>query len=112
MEARAARVRAKRRHEPKWKNPPVRIEPWECIVCDSCLRACPPQFGAIFNDGIDVKVIPELCSGCNRCIPACPMDCIYPDEEWEPTPLDRWRLAGGSGDPYLAVRRFGSRAAD
>ena len=43
-----------------------------CINCDTCLRHCPPQFGAIFNHGIDVIIIPELCSGCGKCLPRVP----------------------------------------
>jgi H+/Na+-translocating ferredoxin:NAD+ oxidoreductase subunit B len=103
---RAERVRTRERDE-RWKNPPVRIEKWECIVCDSCMRECPPQFGAIFNDGIDVKVVPELCSGCNRCIAVCPVDCIYPDPEWRPTEEAEpqlWDYAGGGADPYVSPR--------
>jgi Na+-translocating ferredoxin:NAD+ oxidoreductase subunit B len=105
---RAERVRTRERDE-RWKNPPVRIEKWECIVCDSCMRECPPQFGAIFNDGIDVKVIPELCSGCNRCVAVCPVDCIYPDPEWRPTEETEpqlWEYAGGNADPYVHARSF------
>ena len=64
---------------PKWQSPPLRIEMSECINCDACLRHCPPQFGAIFNHGIDVIIVPELCSGCGKCLPpVCPVDCIYP----------------------------------
>jgi Na+-translocating ferredoxin:NAD+ oxidoreductase subunit B len=103
---RAERVRTREREE-RWKNPPVRIEKWECIVCDSCMRECPPQFGAIFNDGIDVKVVPELCSGCNRCIAVCPVDCIYPDPEWRPTEEAEpqlWDYAGSGADPYVSPR--------
>ena len=103
---RAERVRTQER-EARWKNPPVRIEKWECIVCDSCMRECPQQFGAIFNDGIDVKVVPELCSGCNRCIAVCPVDCIYPDPEWRPTEETEpqlWDYAGGGADPYVNAR--------
>jgi electron transport complex protein RnfB len=48
---------------PKWKNVPLRIEMSECINCDACLRHCPTQFGAIFNHGADVVIVPELCSG-------------------------------------------------
>ena len=55
----------------------------ECINCDACLRHCPSHFGAIFNHGPDVVIIPELCSGCDKCLPACPVDCIYPFPEWE-----------------------------
>jgi len=106
MDARQARIARRERDEPKWKNPPVRIEKWECIVCDSCMRACPPKFGAIYNDGIDVKVIPELCSGCNRCIRVCPMDCIYPDPDWQPAPEHLWEYPGTGADPYLNIRTF------
>ena len=70
-----------RTRNPKWKNAPVRIEMLECINCDACLRHCPTQFGAIFNHGPDVVIIPELCSGCDKCLPACPVNCIYPFPE-------------------------------
>ena len=72
-----------RQRNPKWRNAPVRIEMSECINCDACLRHCPPQFGAIFNHGPDVVIVPELCSGCDKCLPACPVNCIYPFPEWE-----------------------------
>ena len=85
---------------PKWQNVPLRIEMSECINCDACLRHCPEQFGAIFNHGIDVIIIPELCSGCDKCVPACPVDCIYPDPEWKPAPGDWWQHPGNPGDPY------------
>ena len=70
------RISTRKRNE-KWRNLPVRIEMSERINCDACLRACPPHFGAIFNHGADVVIIPELCSGCDKCLPACPVDCIY-----------------------------------
>src|SRR5204863_22796 len=48
----------------------------ECINCDTCLRHCPPQFGAIFNHGTDVTILPELCSGCGKSLPpVCPAFC-------------------------------------
>lgn len=103
--ARALRIETRTSARAKWKNPPVRIEGWECIACDACMRECPPQFGAIFNDGIDVEVIPELCSGCNRCIAVCPVDCIYPDRDWQATG-DLWRYALGGTDPYTNVRDY------
>jgi electron transport complex protein RnfB len=60
-----------------------------CINCDACLRACPPPFGAIFNHGPDVVIVPELCSGCDKCLPACPIpDCIVSDPGWSPAPDD------------------------
>ena len=87
---------------PKWKNHPLRIEMSECINCDACLRHCPPQFGAIFNHGLDVVIIPELCSGCDKCLPACPVDCIYPFPEWEPAgyPTSGGRSRCPRNDPY------------
>jgi Na+-translocating ferredoxin:NAD+ oxidoreductase subunit B len=109
MHERSERIRAKARIATKWKNPPVRIEKWECIACDSCVRECPPQFGAIFNHGVDVEVVPELCSGCNRCIAVCPMDCIYPDPDWRPTAVSNpalWAIPGSGADPYLHVPTF------
>jgi len=67
-----------------------RIESSECITCDTCLRSCPAEFGAIFDRGIDVVIIPELCSGCPSCVLVCPVDCIYVDENWTPTSNDMW----------------------
>jgi|TARA_R110002110_G_scaffold222823_1_gene436718 electron transport complex protein RnfB len=96
-----------RERNPKWRNDPVRIEMLECINCDACLRACPPNFGAIFNHGADVVIIPELCSGCDKCIPACPVDCIYPDPDWTPETAtssgsgDWWELPLSDDDPYV-----------
>src|SRR5260221_12469423 len=75
-----------RDRNPKWKNLPLRIEMSECINCDTCIRHCPPQFGAIFNHGIDVIIIPELCSGCDKCLDPCPVDSIHPDPDWQPAP--------------------------
>jgi electron transport complex protein RnfB len=101
----AASTRAERigshRRNPKWQNPPLRIEMSECINCDTCLRHCPPQFGAIFNHGLDVIIVPELCSGCNKCLDPCPVDCIYPDPDWAPAPPGWWEEPLGSGDPYV-----------
>lgn len=81
-----------------WKKPPRRIESSECITCDTCLRNCPPEFGAIFNRGLDVVIIPELCSGCPVCVMVCPVDCIYVDQDWEPTDDNGWdHIALGIG---------------
>ena len=68
----------------------------ECINCDACLRHCPTSFGAIFNHGPDVVIIPELCSGCDKCLPACPVNCIYPFPEWETAGYPA-RVVGGAG---------------
>jgi electron transport complex protein RnfB len=96
---RTDRISGRTRNE-KWKNPPLRIEMSECINCDSCIRHCPPQFGAIFNHGIDVIIVPELCSGCLKCIDPCPVDCIYLDPDWTPAPEDWWHEPHGPEDPY------------
>ncbi|MEW6474873.1 MAG: 4Fe-4S dicluster domain-containing protein [Actinomycetota bacterium] len=97
---RAERLATHQRN-PKWKVPPLRIDMSMCINCDACLRACPPQFGAIFNHGVDVVIVPELCSGCDKCLPACPVDCIVPDPDWSPAPKEWWALPGGPEDPYV-----------
>ena len=97
---RLERIEAHERN-PKWKNPPLRIEMSECINCDACLRHCPTQFGAIFNHGADVVIIPELCSGCDKCLPpVCPVNCIYPDPDWNPGPEEWWSLPLSRLDPY------------
>lgn len=89
---RTGRIDDRSRHT-DWRKPPRRIEESECIGCDSCLRACPEEFGAIVNNGLDVVIIPELCSGCPKCVVACPVDCIYVDEDWSPTRERVWNLA-------------------
>lgn len=89
---RAGRIIERSRHS-DWKKPPRKIEPSECIGCDSCLRSCPEEFSAIFNNGLDVIIVPELCSGCPKCVAACPVDCIYVDEDWHPTDEGVWNLA-------------------
>ena len=73
-----------------WTKPPRRIETSECITCDSCLRSCPEQFGAIFDRGLDVVIIPELCSGCGKCVGPCPVFCIDDDPDWVPAPTEWW----------------------
>ena len=61
-----------RERNPKWQIAPFIIDMSICINCDTCIRHCPPQFGAIFNHGIDVIIIPELCSGCGKCLDPLP----------------------------------------
>ena len=99
--SRVERVETRTRN-PKWKNHPLRIEMSECINCDACLRHCPTQFGAIFNHGVDVVIIPELCSGCDKCLDPCPVDCIYPFPEWEQAgyPAEWWAEPLSANDPY------------
>lgn len=86
---RSERIGRRSRSE-TWNKPPRRIEASECITCDTCLRNCPPEFGAIFDRGLDVVIIPELCSGCPVCVMVCPVDCIYVDEQWAGTDDETW----------------------
>lgn len=97
----AQRLKEHRRND-EWKKAPRRIEQAECIGCDSCMRACPPQFSAIYNHGLDVVIIPELCNGCAKCVQACPVDCIYPDEGWQPTGQAMWTYVEGQ-EEFRAV---------
>ncbi|MFE0654108.1 4Fe-4S dicluster-binding protein [Streptomyces sp. NPDC059534] len=96
---RAERI-ATRSRDANWKKAPRRIETSECITCDTCLRSCPSEFGAIFDDGLNVVIVPELCSGCPVCVMVCPVDCIYVDEEWTATEARMWEhidlTAGGT----------------
>ena len=92
----------RRARNDKWQNPPLWIDMLDCINCDASLRACPLVFGAIFNHGADVVIIPELCSGCDKCLPACPVDCIHPNPDWTraDVPDDWWTLPKSDQDPY------------
>ncbi len=97
---RAQRV-AERERNPKWKHAAYVIDMAICINCDTCLRHCPPQFGAIFNHGLDVIIIAELCSGCGKCLPpVCPVDCIILDPKPAPTPEEWWKYPMAPDDPY------------
>ena len=99
-DARAERIAARTRN-PKWQSPPLLIDMSICINCDTCIRHCPPQFGAIFNHGIDVIILPELCSGCGKCLPpVCPVDCIVEDASWSESPAAWWEYPGRLDDPY------------
>jgi electron transport complex protein RnfB len=89
LSERADRI-ARRARADNWKKPPRRIEPSECITCGNCLRSCPGEFGAIFDRGLDVVIVPELCSGCPTCVLECQVDCIYVDEDWTPTDDAMW----------------------
>jgi electron transport complex protein RnfB len=96
---RSQRITTRTRDE-AWSKPARRIESSECISCDMCLRSCPPEFGAIFDVGLDVVIVPELCSGCPACLLVCPVDCIYVAEaEWAPTTPALWNHVELSADP-------------
>jgi ferredoxin len=90
-----------RERNPKWKSVPLRIEMAECINCDTCIRHCPTQFGAIFNHGIDVIIIPELCSGLRQVPRPVPGRLHLPRPRLG---ARRRRLVGGAQgpeDPYV-----------
>ena len=98
--ARQERI-ATRRRNGKWQQAPLRIDMAVCINCDTCIRHCPPQFGAIFNFGLDVVILPELCSGCGKCLPpVCPVDCIHVDDAAAVSPDEWWHLPNSTDDPY------------
>ncbi len=60
------------------------------------MRSCPAEFGAIFDSGLRVVIVPELCSGCPKCVAVCPVDCIYLDEDYEQTGQDMWDFVAAS----------------
>ena len=92
--------RLEQRTRKNWKPVPLQIDMSTSPDCVACLRACPRQFGAIFNHGPDVVIIPELCSGCEKCLPPCPVNCIVPDPDWTPAP-DEWWATQAKDDPYV-----------
>ena len=81
-----------------------------CINCDTCIRHCPPQFGAIFNHGIDVIIIPELCSGCGKCLDPLPgrLHRRRPGLD-AASPADWWDEPGRKDDPYWSARTCSGR---
>jgi electron transport complex protein RnfB len=83
------RIAGRSRH-PRWRLAPFLVQSSSCINCDSCIKACPPAFGAVVQRRFNVVIVPELCSGCGRCVPACPVDCIVEDPDWTPAPEAWW----------------------
>jgi electron transport complex protein RnfB len=81
---------ARRARHPRWRLAPFAVQSSSCINCDACVKACPPQFGAVARRRFNVEIVPELCSGCGRCVPACPVDCIVEDPDWTPAPPAWW----------------------
>ncbi len=60
-----------------------RVDPTNCAVCLTCVRACP--YGVPFiNDQHSAEINPALCQGCGICVAECPAKTItlgrYDDE--------------------------------
>ncbi len=53
-----------------------RVEPTNCAVCLTCVRACP--YGIPFiNDQHTAEINPALCQGCGICVAECPAKTIF-----------------------------------
>ncbi|WP_163339897.1 4Fe-4S binding protein [Desulfopila sp. IMCC35008] len=53
-----------------------RVEPQNCAVCLTCVRACP--YGVPFiNEEHTAEINPALCQGCGICVAECPAKTIY-----------------------------------
>jgi Fe-S-cluster-containing dehydrogenase component len=78
------RNRVERKQRGTYPELSMRIEPIQCMHCDSppCVRVCPTGASHI-PDGFGgiVMVEPDKCIGCRYCMLACPYDARYFDEE-------------------------------
>jgi heterodisulfide reductase subunit A len=53
-----------------------RVDPKNCAVCLTCVRACP--YGVPFiNADHTAEINPALCQGCGICVAECPAKTIY-----------------------------------
>ena len=53
-----------------------RVDPANCAVCLTCVRACP--YGVPFiNDEHSAEINPALCQGCGICVAECPAKTIF-----------------------------------
>ena len=53
-----------------------RVDPTNCAVCLTCVRACP--YGVPFiNDQHSAEINPALCQGCGICVAECPAKTIF-----------------------------------
>ena len=96
---RLERIEAHERN-PKWKNPPLRIEMSECINCDACLRHCPTQFGAIFNHGADVVIVPSCAAAATSACPRARSTASIPIPSGARRRSEWWSLPLSKLDPY------------
>jgi len=63
----------------------IRVDHDSCIVCGSCIGACPTNCLSISDDAEPRLVVDEpLCAECSACIPVCPVDSLaFPSEQVE-----------------------------
>jgi len=53
-----------------------KVDPTNCAVCLTCVRACP--YGVPFiNDEHSAEINPALCQGCGICVAECPAKTIF-----------------------------------
>ena len=53
-----------------------KVDPTNCAVCLTCVRACP--YGVPFiNDQHSAEINPALCQGCGICVAECPAKTIF-----------------------------------
>jgi len=52
----------------------AKVEAEKCILCLTCIRACPYQAIEITDDGARVKI--SECVGCGVCVKVCPVQAI------------------------------------
>jgi NAD-dependent dihydropyrimidine dehydrogenase PreA subunit len=55
-------------------NPPVEIDPDNCVLCGLCTGVCPPN--ALRLDPTALLVL-DNCTGCGWCVPYCPVGAIH-----------------------------------
>ena len=52
------------------------VDPTNCAVCLTCVRACP--YGVPFiNEQHSAEINPALCQGCGICVAECPAKTIH-----------------------------------
>jgi len=99
------------------REPRVRLESNDCILCGLCVRACQEIVGvsaiSLINRGIEKKVKPpfeiasSVCIGCGTCVFVCPTGAITLEDIGRPRLAHEWhsefqaRPCRVCGDHYL-----------
>jgi NAD-dependent dihydropyrimidine dehydrogenase PreA subunit len=63
----------------------IQVDHHACIVCGSCIPACPTNCLSI-GDGAEPRLVVDepLCAECSACIPVCPVEALaFPSDEVE-----------------------------